>query len=42
MKNEQYLKYLWITDVAGANIDKTVVYVPTETQLPILEAQRLK
>ena len=39
--NEDYLRYLWITDVAGANIDKTVVYVPTEANLPILEAQRM-
>jgi Tfp pilus assembly major pilin PilA len=38
--NEEYLKYLWITDVAGANIDKTIVYIPTETNLPILEATR--
>ena len=41
-ENEDYLKYLWITDVAGANLDKTVVYIPTETNLPILEANRLK
>lgn len=40
--NEAYLRYLWITDVAGANLDKTVVYVPTETNLPILEAKRLE
>ena len=39
--NEAYLWYLWITDVAGANIDKTVVYIPTEANLPILEAGRL-
>jgi hypothetical protein len=39
-QNEMYLEYLWITDVAGANIDKTVVYVPTEANLPILEASR--
>ena len=39
-ENEDYLRYLWITDVAGANIDKTVVYVPTEANLPILEAGR--
>lgn len=39
--NEAYLRWLWITDVAGANIDKTIVYVPTETNLPILEASRL-
>lgn len=40
-ENEDYLRYLWITDVAGANVDKTVVYVPTETNMPILEAGRL-
>jgi regulator of protease activity HflC (stomatin/prohibitin superfamily) len=39
-QNEDYLRYLWITDVAGANVDKTVVYIPTETNLPILEATR--
>lgn len=38
--NEEYLRYLWITDVAGSNVDKTVVYVPTETNLPVLEASR--
>lgn len=38
--NEDYLRYLWIVDVAGTNVDKTVVYVPTETSLPILEASR--
>jgi regulator of protease activity HflC (stomatin/prohibitin superfamily) len=41
-ENEDYLRYLWITDVAGSNVDKTVVYVPTETNLPILEATRNK
>ena len=39
-QNEEYLRYLWITDVAGTNIEKTVVYVPTEANLPILEAAR--
>jgi regulator of protease activity HflC (stomatin/prohibitin superfamily) len=38
--NEAYLRYLWITDVAGTNIDKTVVYVPTEANLPLMEAGR--
>ena len=38
--NEAYLRYLWITDVAGSNVDKSVVYVPTEANLPILEATR--
>lgn len=36
--NEAYLRYLWITDVAGTDKGKTVVYVPTEANLPILEA----
>lgn len=40
--HEEYLRYLWITDVAAANQPgKTVVYVPTEANLPILEATRL-
>lgn len=41
-QNEDYLRYLWITDVCGSNVDKTVVYVPTETNLPILEANRFQ
>jgi vacuolar-type H+-ATPase subunit H len=40
--NEAYLRYLWITDVCGANVDKTVVYIPTETNMPLLEANRFK
>jgi regulator of protease activity HflC (stomatin/prohibitin superfamily) len=39
--NEAYLRYLWIIDVASANTQKTVVYVPTEGNMPILEATRL-
>ena len=39
-QNEDYLRYLWIIDVAGTNVNKTVVYVPTETNMPILEATR--
>lgn len=38
--NEAYLRYLWIMEVAGANTAKTVVYVPTEANLPVLEATR--
>jgi hypothetical protein len=39
--NESYLRYLWITEVAAVGKDgKTVVYVPTEANLPILEAAR--
>lgn len=37
-QNEDYLRYLWITDVAGGDKSKTVVYIPTEANLPILEA----
>lgn len=39
--HEEYLRYLWIVDVAGQQANKTIVYVPTEANLPILEAQRL-
>ena len=39
--NESYLRYLWIHSMAdGAN--PTVVYVPTEAGLPLLEATRLQ
>ena len=38
--NEAYLRYLWIIDVAAAGTDKTVVYIPTEGNMPILEAGR--
>lgn len=37
--NEAYLKYLWITDVTG-NKAPSVIYVPTEANIPILEAGR--
>lgn len=39
-ENEAYLRYLWIQDVAANQEGKTVVYVPTEANLPILEATR--
>ncbi len=38
--NESYLRYLWITEVANNQGGKTVVYVPTEANLPLLEASR--
>lgn len=38
--NEGYLRYLWIQSLEHGN--NTVVYVPTEANLPILEAGRLK
>lgn len=38
--NESYLRYLWIHGLAeGGN---QVIYVPTEANLPILEAKRLQ
>lgn len=36
--NESYLRYLWINGLEGNN--PTVIYVPTEANLPILEAGR--
>jgi regulator of protease activity HflC (stomatin/prohibitin superfamily) len=39
--NESYLRYLWIQNLSGGE-GREVVYVPTETGLPILEASRLK
>jgi hypothetical protein len=39
--NEGYLRYLYITNISD-NHDKTVVYIPTEAGLPILETQRMK
>lgn len=37
--NEAYLRYLWIENLQ--NDKNQVIYVPTETNLPILEAHRL-
>jgi hypothetical protein len=38
--NEGYLRYLWIQGLQTNNMQ--VVYVPTEANLPIMEAHRLK
>jgi hypothetical protein len=38
--NDAYLRYLWIMEVAGNDTQKTVVYIPTEANLPIMEASR--
>ena len=38
--NEAYLRYLWISGLEGNEAD--VIYVPTEANLPILEATRLE
>ena len=34
-----YIQYLWVRQQSDLN-NKTVIYVPTETNLPILEASR--
>lgn len=39
--NSAYLEYLWITDVAGGNTKPSTIYIPTEGNIPILEAGRL-
>jgi len=36
--NDEYLRYLWIDKVAGST-NREIVYVPTEANLPILEAR---
>lgn len=38
--NEDYLRYLWIDHLQ--NEKNQVIYIPTEANLPILEANRLK
>lgn len=38
--HEEYLRYLWIQNVSVG--EHQIIYVPTETNLPILEATRLK
>ena len=38
--NESYLRYLWIDSLHSTK--GQVIYVPTECQLPILEANRVK
>lgn len=39
-ENEAYLRYLWIQSLESSG--NTVVYIPTEAGLPILESKRLK
>ncbi len=38
-KNEAYLRYLWIQTLESQN--NKVIYIPTEANIPILEASRL-
>lgn len=37
--SERYIQYLWVRQQSNLN-DKTVIYIPTEGNLPILEATR--
>jgi regulator of protease activity HflC (stomatin/prohibitin superfamily) len=36
-----YIQYLWVRQQGNLS-DKTIIYIPTETNLPILEAGRSK
>lgn len=38
--HEDYLRYLWITGLENTG-DKTIIYVPSEGGIPLLEAGRL-
>lgn len=38
--NEAYLRYLWMSNLECKN--KEIIYIPTEANMPILEAGRLK
>ncbi|MBD5288617.1 hypothetical protein HDR70_06940 [bacterium] len=35
-----YIQYLWVRQQSDLN-DKTVIYIPTESNLPLLESSRL-
>ena len=37
--NEAYLRYLWVSNLESMQ-NKTVIYIPTEAGLPILESTR--
>lgn len=39
--NESYLRWLWIEGMKEGKDGNTIVYIPTEAGLPILEAERL-
>lgn len=39
--SEKYIQYLWVRQQNQLN-DKTVIYIPTEANLPILEAAKSK
>lgn len=37
---KEYIQYLWVRQQGNLN-DKTVIYIPTEGNLPLTEAMRL-
>lgn len=37
---EKYIQYLWVRQQNNLN-DKTIIYIPTEANLPVLEAGRM-
>jgi regulator of protease activity HflC (stomatin/prohibitin superfamily) len=39
--NDDYLRYLWVQSLENGS-EPTIVYVPTEAGLPLLESTRLK
>jgi len=39
--NEAYLRYLFVNGLNEDKDDKTIIYIPTEANLPILESVRL-
>lgn len=39
--NEDYLRYLYINNLGEDKNNKTIIYIPTEAAMPILEASRL-
>ena len=39
--NEEYLRWLWVEGLKEGKDGNTVVYIPTEANMPILESSRL-
>ena len=39
--NEEYLRWLWVEGMKEGKDGNTIVYIPTEANMPILEAGRL-
>ena len=41
MLTENYIRYLWVRQQSNLN-DRTIIYIPTEAGLPVLEANRFR